>query len=103
MAAMHAYGDEMVVGRAQVRKKNQVTLPAEVRGALNVSEGDEVTFTVLPDGDVVLRGMTSIPADQKWFWEREWQEGERRASEQIAAGGLQVYDDMESLFADVDG
>jgi antitoxin PrlF len=102
MGAMHAYGDEMVVGRAQVRKKNQVTLPAEVREALHVSEGDEVTFTVLPDGDVVLRGMTSIPADQKWFWEREWQEGERRASEQIAAGGLPVYDDMESLFADVD-
>ena len=34
MGAMHAYGDEMVVGRAQVRKKNQVTLPAEVREAL---------------------------------------------------------------------
>jgi AbrB family looped-hinge helix DNA binding protein len=100
MGAMHAYGDEMVVGRAQLRKKNQVTLPVEVREALNVSEGDEVIFTVLLDGDVVLRGMTSIPADQKWFW--EWEEGERRASDQIAAGGLQVYDDMESLFADVD-
>lgn len=40
--------------------------------------------------------------DQAWFWGREWQEGECCASEQIDAGGLQVYDDMESLFADGD-
>lgn len=102
MGSTHAYGDEEVVGRAQLRKKNQVTLPAEVRQALHVEEGDEVTFTVLPDGDVVLRGMTTIPADQKWFWTEEWQEGERVASAAIANGETTTYHSAEDFLARMD-
>ncbi|MGW5739976.1 AbrB/MazE/SpoVT family DNA-binding domain-containing protein [Amycolatopsis sp. NPDC003861] len=94
--------DDVVVSRAQLRKKNQLTLPAEVRDALHLSEGDEVEFTVQADGGVVLRGMTVIPTDQKWFWTEEWQEGERRASEEIAAGDLPVFDSIDDLFADID-
>jgi AbrB family looped-hinge helix DNA binding protein len=95
-------GHEDVVGRAQLRKKNQITLPQQVRDVLQLSEGDEVEFTVHPDGDVTLRGLTVIPTDQRWFWTEEWQAGEREASEQIAAGDLPVCDDMADLFADVE-
>ncbi|WP_084143922.1 AbrB/MazE/SpoVT family DNA-binding domain-containing protein [Amycolatopsis taiwanensis] len=100
MSHPHAHGEEEFVSRAHVHA-GQVTLPAEVRQALHIGEDDEVTFTVLPDGDVVLRSMTSIPTDQKWFWTSEWQEGERAASEEIAAGGLPVYDDIDAMFADL--
>jgi AbrB family looped-hinge helix DNA binding protein len=96
----HEDGEE-AVERAQLRKKNQITLPPAVREALHLSEGDEVEFTVHHDGEVTLRGMTTIPTDQLWFWTEEWQAGEREASEQIAAGGLPVYNDMETLFADI--
>ena len=94
--------DDHVRSRVHLRKKSQVTLPPAVRDALGVEEGDEVEFTVHADGHVTLRGMTSIPADQRWFWTEEWQGGEREASEQIAAGNLKVYDSMEDLFADTD-
>lgn len=40
--------------------------------------------------------------DQAWFWEPDWQTGEREASVQIAAGGLTVYDSAEVMFADLD-
>ena len=93
---------EEVHARAQLRRKHQLTLPPQVRDALHLVEGDEVEFTVHADGQVTLRGMTSIPTDQRWFWTEEWQEGEREASEQIAAGDLEVYDDMAALFADID-
>lgn len=88
--------------RARLRHKGQVTLPLEVRDALHVGEGDEVEFTVTDAGDVVLRGMTSVPADQRWFWTGQWQEGEREASAQIAAGEAEVYADAEAMFADLD-
>ncbi|APU13079.1 AbrB/MazE/SpoVT family DNA-binding domain-containing protein [Actinoalloteichus fjordicus] len=88
--------------RAQLRRKRQLTLPPEVRDALHLIEGDEVEFTVHADGQVTLRGMTSVPTDQRWFWTEEWQKGEREASEQIAAGDLPSYDDMAALFADID-
>lgn len=94
--------DEVVVERAQIRRKNQLTVPRQVRQALHLAEGDEVEFTVHADGEVTLRGMTAIPTDQRWFWTEEWQAGEREASAQIAEGGLTVYDDMAALLADLD-
>ncbi|MFD9950984.1 AbrB/MazE/SpoVT family DNA-binding domain-containing protein, partial [Nonomuraea sp. NPDC059022] len=73
-----------------------------VRDVLHLSEGDEVEFTVEADGEVRLKGYTKIPTDQSWFWTEEWQEGERQASAEIAAGGLPVYDDIDAMFADLD-
>jgi AbrB family looped-hinge helix DNA binding protein len=80
--------ERVVAGRAQLRKKGQLTLPPRVRAALHLSEGDEVEFTVHPDGEVTLRGLTVIPTAQKWFWTEEWQAGEREASAAIVAGKL---------------
>lgn len=54
--------------RATVRKKSQLTLPPEIREALHVAEGDEVEFIVTKTGEVWLRGLAVIPADQRWFW-----------------------------------
>jgi len=88
--------------RVTLRKKAQVTLPAEVRAALHVVEGDEVEFTVTESGEVLLRGLAVVPADQRWFWTEDWQAGEREASEQIAAGNLAVHDDVDALFDALD-
>jgi antitoxin PrlF len=85
--------------RAMLRSKGQLTLPPEIRAALHVGEGDEVEFTVTDAGEVLLHGMTSIPADQRWFWEPEWQAGEREASAQIKAGDVEVFEDVDAMFA----
>jgi antitoxin PrlF len=84
--------------RATVRKKAQLTLPPEVRAALHVVEGDEVEFVVTKTGEVLLRGLAVIPAEQRWFWTDEWQAGEREASEQIAAGAVTTHEDVDDLF-----
>lgn len=88
--------------RVRLRHKGQVTLPPQVRAALHVAEGDEVEFTVTETGDVTLRGMMTVPSDQRWFWTEQWQAGEREAAEQIAAGQTKVYADAEAMFADLD-
>jgi hypothetical protein len=41
---------------------------------------------------------SDVPADQAWFWDHEWQRGEREASEQIAAGQTEEFEDAESMF-----
>lgn len=84
--------------RAMLRSKGQLTLPSEIRAVLHIGEGDEVEFTVTDAGEVLLRGMTSVPADQRWFWEPKWQAGEREASEQIKAGEVEVFDDVDAMF-----
>ena len=94
--------DSVVVERAQLRGKGQFTLPAQVRRALHLEEGDEVEFTVHRDGQVTLRGLTGIPTDQRWLWTEEWQEGERDASAAIASGNTTSYDSTEDFLAALD-
>ncbi len=89
--------------RATLRRKNQVTLPSEITRALHVQEGDEIEFSVTPEGEVVLRGLTVIPSDQRWFWTEEWQRGEREANEQIRAGEGETFMNPEDMFADIEG
>lgn len=97
------YDANEVVRRAQLDKGSRVILPAEVRDALQVDTGDEVEFTVQPNGDVTLRRWTEIPADQAWFWTAEWQEGEREASAELVAGEGTFYEDVDALLAGLNG
>lgn len=94
--------DEGPVSRAQLRKKNQLTLPEHVRDALHLSEGDEVEFAIQPDGDVTLRGMTAIPTEQRWFWTEDWQVGEREASAQLAVGDGETDYSADDFLAALD-
>ena len=83
--------------RSTLRDKGQLTLPSEVRSALHVDSGDEIEFRVLDSGDVVMRGLKMIPADQAWFWADSWQRGERQASEDIARGAVETFKDDQSF------
>lgn len=40
---------------ATLTSKGQVTIPVDVREALNLQPHDKLNFTVLPDGTVILR------------------------------------------------
>ena len=82
--------------RAVVRSRWQITLPQEVREALHVSEGDDVAFVVEP-GQVTMRGLKSVPAEQAWFWTNAWQAGEKEASAQLATGEGTTFDDGEAF------
>lgn len=85
------------MSRATLRSKGQLTLPAEVRDALRIDDGDDVEFDVQPDGSVVLHGLKMIPASQAWFWTESWQEGERQASEDIAEGRVDTFHSSETF------
>ena len=82
----------------RIRNKGQITLPADVRKAANLEDGDVVEVEVTEHGDVVLHPRKLIPASQAWFWTDSWQEGEREASrERDAAAGEIFRSDEEFL------
>ena len=51
------------------------------------------------DGSVELQPMLPIPADQRWFWTDRWQAMEREADEDIAAGRVLRFDDVDDFVA----
>lgn len=80
-----------------MRAKGQVTIPADIRQAARLEEGDPVEVEIVEDG-ILLRPKKLIDASQAWFWTPEWQAGERQADEDIAAGrGMRFESDEEFL------
>lgn len=53
---------------------------------------------------ILLRAVTDgrIDSEQAWFWTREWQEREREADEDLAAGRVTRYENDEQFLAALD-
>jgi len=65
----------------------QVRIPKEIMEKLNVSSGDYLDFS-FDEGNVVVKAKKLIDADQIWFWEKDWQEAEKKAEKDIREGNL---------------
>jgi AbrB family looped-hinge helix DNA binding protein len=84
-----------------VRNKGQVTIPADVRRAVNLEEGDPIEVELV-EGGILLRPQKVIDATQAWFWSRAWQERVRRSVEQIEAGEGERFETDEEFLAALD-
>lgn len=62
-----------------------MTLPEEIRAAARLEEGDLLDAEITEDG-ILLRPQKVIDATQAWFWSAAWQQGEREADADLAAG-----------------
>ncbi len=89
--------------RSRLRARGQITVPKELRAALDLHEGDAVTFRLHESGKLVIEKQITIPADQAWFWTKRWQEMERDAQADIEAGRVTHYSDVDEAIADLQG
>lgn len=79
-------------------KKNQLTVPRDF-----LQEGTTLfQCERREDGTLVLTPQISVPMSQAYFWTRRWQEGERKASEDIRAGRLRRNKSAGELSARLD-
>ena len=63
----------------------ELRIPAEVLADANLADGTCVSFSVRADGYILVHRADRDP-DQAWFWTEKWQQMEREADEDIAAG-----------------
>jgi len=85
----------------KVTRNGQITLPAVVRRALKVAEGDYLEVRAEDDG-IRLVPKKLIDSSQAYFWSASWQTGEREASEDLAAGRVAEAADVENLITGLD-
>jgi antitoxin PrlF len=48
---------------ATLTSKGQTTIPKEIRDSLGMQAGDRITFTLMPDGTVIMRAKTRRVTD----------------------------------------
>ena len=82
--------------RTTLRAKGQLTIPEEIRAAARLEEGDLLEAEITAEG-ILLRPQKVIDATQAWFWNPEWQAGERDADADLAAGRVEAFDSGEDL------
>jgi len=85
--------------RTRVRSRGQITVPSEVRKALDISDGDDIIFYVDEMGKVCVQRSQIVPPDQAWFWTERWQKMEREAQTDIDAGRVHRFADAEAALA----
>jgi hypothetical protein len=81
----------------QVRSNGQITLPfcsPQARGEGDLRSGRQ--------GRWYLRLVQTSARSQLYFWTRRWQEGEREAEEDIQAGRVQEFEDIEDALSYLD-
>lgn len=88
--------------RITIRKRGQITLPKSFIEKFNLEEGDSLNLEVNQQGEIVVIPMVQVPASQKWFWTKEWQEGEREAEEDIKSGHVKRFDHVDDLIAELE-
>jgi AbrB family looped-hinge helix DNA binding protein len=84
-----------------IRKKGSLTIPADIRKAARLDEGDLVEVEITAEG-ILLRPKKVIDATQAWFWEPTWQAKEREADEDLAAGRFERFKSDEEFLAALD-
>jgi AbrB family looped-hinge helix DNA binding protein len=71
----------------KVRQNYQITIPQSVRKNLKIDVGD---YVQLEDhgGEIIIKPVRVIPADEAYFYTKEWQKGETQADKDIAKGDV---------------
>nr|ALS91357.1 lp_hng_hel_AbrB: transcriptional regulator, AbrB [uncultured bacterium] len=82
----------------QVDPRGNVVLPKEIREGVELVEIERRA-----DGVIELRPKVAVDASQAWFWTDGWQARERIADEQIAAGKVKRFDNVDALLDDLNG
>ncbi len=90
----------MAMGRIEVRKRNQVTLPKTLTKALAINEGDILEFTI-ENGKIIITPKTLVSKDQTWYWSKEWQAAEKEVDKEIADKGHGKELSVEELLGEL--
>jgi bifunctional DNA-binding transcriptional regulator/antitoxin component of YhaV-PrlF toxin-antitoxin module len=87
-----------------VQSRGTVALPAELRKRHHMDEpGAQVRIVEREDGVIELHPLAAVPASQRWFWSERWQQMEREADADIAAGRVASYESVDDLLDALDG
>jgi AbrB family looped-hinge helix DNA binding protein len=85
----------------KVTRSGQITIPAAIRQALDIQEGDYVEVD-LADDRIILTPKQVVDKSQAYFWTAEWQAAEREADEDIRVGRVKTFESVDELLADLE-
>lgn len=87
----------------QLTSNGRITLPSSIRRKVGLSEGDLLRVEVTEDGRIILTPVVAVDRHQVYFWTPRWQEGEQEAEEDLRAGRVSTFNNVDDLIEDMTG
>ncbi|MEO6797060.1 MAG: AbrB/MazE/SpoVT family DNA-binding domain-containing protein [Candidatus Dormibacter sp.] len=85
-----------------VHDRGNLTLPADIRRQYGLDKPGVQVEVIARAGVIELRPHVAIPASQAWYWQPEWQAGERAVDDHTAAGRIETAEDVNEFLAAMD-
>ena len=85
----------------KMNSRGRIYIPAEIRKRLDLVPGTEFKVRALQSTGTIVLYPRNADEGQAWFWTPEWQDGEREAEEDIAAGRTTIME-SSSILKDTD-
>ena len=86
----------------KLRRNAQITLPAGIRKAAHLEDGDILDCEVR-EGLIVLTPKKLIDKRDAWFWSRDWQQAEAEAQKDIDSGNVSDFESVDDFLAHLKG
>jgi len=86
----------------KLRRNAQITLPAAIRKAAHLEDGDVLDCEVR-EGQIVLTPKKIIDKRDAWFWSPGWQQAEAQAQKDIESGNVSEFESVDDLLAHLKG
>lgn len=87
--------------KVSVQKRNLISLPKEIREKLNISEGDMLDVHI-EGNKIVLEPYKLIPTSQAYFWSEKTQKDMLEAKEDIKAGRVREFTNVNEFLKGLD-
>lgn len=84
----------------KIQKNKNITLPTWLMKQFHVNLGDFVRLEETQNG-VLIKPAKWIDPSQAYFWTQEWQEGEKKAQENVRQGKVKKFKNVKSLMKDL--
>jgi len=85
----------------QLASNGRITLPGSIRRRVGLSEGDLLRVEVGEDGRIILTPVVAVDRNQAYFWTSRWQKGEQEAEEDLQAGRVSTFENVDALIEDL--
>ena len=83
----------------QVLRNGIIQIPKEILQEVGLEEGDYIDMEINGKDTITLH--IKDDEDDSWYWSEEWQQMEREADEDIKAGRIKTFDNVEDLIREL--
>jgi AbrB family looped-hinge helix DNA binding protein len=85
----------------RVLRNGVIQIPKEVREEVGIEEGDYIDMKINGKDTITLHLKDLVDEDDSWYWSEGWQQMEREADEDIKAGRIKTFENIQDLIREL--